>query len=406
MVGKAQELDAVTAGAISLVQEVELVSRGYRISSPLPPISQLEDQGQMKRCERLRRALRKSVDSIVTPYAKAYNYLRDQAVELDLERYHDIYEISRMDIEEVEALAHGGAEDFGDPEALKSLKISLQRLHTSRKLFLCCLLTIPFMNRTRSLSTWTYIVKTIHGLAAISSKAASDIGSILSEETKPPVPLTPLKSPLSPGRERLHAQTRKFAGLAQGTRELQAKLYLLREDCDRAISAPSNDSNEDSSSKLLEQYDAFGVDLKALVQEWENGRTALVAALDRHNDRRISMASSGPGLAHSRSTTPSSLSGLTTAGNSPAEALKILNGEALSAIDSHSSDEEVFEAIAMPRARSMLTRDERIKKMHVDRAKQVERREQADETRRMVKELESVIKLRPAPKRGMRVTSM
>merc|ERR1712144_60869 len=65
---KAQELDSVIAAALTLVQEVELVSRGYRISVPLPPISRLEDRSQSRRCARLRKQLRLCFAEVIPRY--------------------------------------------------------------------------------------------------------------------------------------------------------------------------------------------------------------------------------------------------------------------------------------------------------------------------------------------------
>ena len=75
-----------------------------------------------------------------------------------------------------------------------------------------------------------------------------------------------------------------------------------------------------------------------------------------------------------------------------------------------SENEEVYEAIAMPkqRERSTLTREERIVKMKVERAKRDSVRQEADASTNMLRELESVINLRPRPKTtggGGRVTS-
>jgi uncharacterized protein YhaN len=73
----------------------------------------------------------------------------------------------------------------------------------------------------------------------------------------------------------------------------------------------------------------------------------------------------------------------------------------------------VFEAIALPtRPRSTLTRDERIAKMREEREQKAMARQQMDATRGMMKELETVINLRPRtrtsapPAAGGRVVSM
>lgn len=139
------------------------------------------------------------------------------------------------------------------------------------------------------------------------------------------------------------------------------------------------------------QYESIGIDLKALMQEWEDGKAALALNIDR-NERRISSMSGIISPA-------TSLSGLTSVEEGNAmDALKALNGEARSrsSMDFSSSDaEEVFEAVAMPRQRMPLTREERIVKMKEDRAKRESMKDKAEANTRMLRELESVINLRP-----------
>ena len=139
------------------------------------------------------------------------------------------------------------------------------------------------------------------------------------------------------------------------------------------------------------QYDSIGIDLKALMQEWEDGKAALASNIDR-NERRISSIS---GLL----SPTTSLGGLTAVEEGgAAEALKLLNGEprSRSSIDLSSSDtEEVFEAVAIPRQRSNMSREERISKMKDERIKRESMKSRADANTHMLRELESVINMRP-----------
>jgi hypothetical protein len=83
---------------------------------------------------------------------------------------------------------------------------------------------------------------------------------------------------------------------------------------------------------------------------------------------------------------------------SPSDALRALNGfdtKRSSAEFSSSDMEEVFEAVAIPKPRSTLTREERIVKMKEDRQKRESMRDKAEANTHMLRELESVINLRP-----------
>lgn len=388
MVTNAQSFDSAASAASTLIQAVEVVSRGYRVSSPLPPASRLDGyQNQTRRCARLRRALRSSLDSLLVPHAEAYVSLQPLVVESDLEQYHEIYDLSRGDVDEAEDLSTGKVDDYGDPESLKSLKIKLHKLHNVRKLYLCSLLAIDANISTAPARA--ALTETLQALSNKAAAAASSLDKILSEEERFTLPATP-KHSSTPSRERVRSQIRKFTALSQGLRGLQAKMQILREESDKALN--SSDEVSDLGATLLDEYDAIGSDLKGLIQEWEDGRAALTANIDR-NDRRMSQSSAG--LLSPRSMTPSSLGHMPLIGGSPSGTLKALNGDQTPILDASMSDEEVFEAIALPRQRNTMTREDRIAKMKEDRVRQATGREKVDVSRHMLKELETVIKLRP-----------
>lgn len=174
---------------------------------------------------------------------------------------------------------------------------------------------------------------------------------------------------------------------------MQAKLHLLREESDRALD-DSNDISELGPS-LISQYESIGVDLKELMAAWEEGKAALALGIDR-NEKRLSSMST---LLSPRS----SLSGDTTVddGNA-ADALRALTGESPSGSDANEPLEsattpEVFEAVAQPRQRpkNTLPREERISKMKEEREHKAQARQQMDATKGMLRELETVINLRP-----------
>ena len=342
---------------------------------------------------------------MLTPYADAYQTLRPLAVEVDLERYHDIYEISVSDIQDVTNLSPSSPTAPVPHEDLKTLKITLHKLHILRKLFLCSLLALDANGGKPDFLRWTTATEIMHTLSTKTAESALNLTKILSEEQRFSLPPTP-KYPLTPARERMRAQMRKLTSLSHGIRGLQAKMHILREESDAALDGASDDVST-LGGNLMGQYDSIGADLRALMQEWEEGRLALAVGIDR-NERRVSMRSDG--MLHSRSTTPSSLGGLTAVGGgSPSEALKILSGEGLEGAEKMevpSEDEEVFEAVALPRQRSTLTREERLAKMREERVRAAVLREKADASGNMLKELETVIKLRPRGRTTGRMTSV
>lgn len=391
-VSKAQDFDSASNAAVALIQEVELVSRGYRLSAPLPPISRIEDRSQTRRCVRLRKVLKKSFEEIIPKFVQASSGIKGFSEQLDLERYYDIYDISDLDMSD--ALQGYSESEFDDMESLRALKIAASRLHIMRKMFLCALLSMEAKGDESDFLRWSTVGESLRGLNEAIAESDERLKSILGEEQSFTVPALAVdKGPLSPGRERWRSQLRKLNSLTTGIRGLQAKMTLLREESDRSLNE-ANDLSE-LGPNLMTQFESIGQDLKLLQQAWEDGRAALASGIDR-NEKRLSSIS---GLL-----SPSiSLSGLTTveenSGGSVSDAFKALTGESLDGLDaaSNSGDsEEVFEAVAAPlRPRSLLTRDERIAKMREDRERRSEMKEKADATRGMLKELEMVINLRP-----------
>jgi len=185
-------------------------------------------------------------------------------------------------------------------------------------------------------------------------------------------------------------------------------MQILREESNRSLEDSGDDVTELGGS-LMTQYDSIGADLKSLMQAWETGRAALALNIERQ-ERRVSQASSG-GM---RSPAPS-LGGLTVVDEgSPGEALRALNGEGRSrsslsteSTENSASDEEVFEAIAVPRQRAAtMSREERVLKMQEERARQAVMGEKREANANMMKELESVIGSRPKRLNTQRITSI
>ena len=203
----------------------------------------------------------------------------------------------------------------------------------------------------------------------------------------------------------MRSQMRQFGNLSRGIRGLQAKMRLLRDESNKALDHP--DEVLESVTNVLAQYDSIGADLKVLMQEWEEGRAALALSLDKKEHMR-SLSSASNMIP----TSPTSSLGGTTAvsGGSPPEAFQAFNGisktRSRSSTTTSSSGEEIFEAVALPRQRSTLTREERIAKMQEDRMRQAIVKDKVNANTHMLKELETVIRLRPRGRTTGRLTSI
>ena len=384
----------------------------------MAPVTRIDEDTESRKHTRLRRALQRSFTSLVVAYYQAYERLTPLAVETDLEKYHDIYEISRLEAQDVENLANEPPLTSVEDSSLQSLRIGLRSLHNARRLFFCSLLALDADGSSSDLSRWPTAVNVTDSLTVESTTMTREMDSILKAEegmeirfkleinpliraVAIPAPTTP-EQPLTPGRERIRTRLRKISSLSQGVRGLQAKIHLLREDADKLASNQSQNSVVTAT-----RYNSIGADLKNILDQWEQGQAAFTTDSDSsHHTFSIPLAEG------TRPPSPTvSLGGLTAVDESSLDALAALNGYSSSYRSSSSTansttGDEVFEAVAVPWQRSALSREERITKMREDRVQQAVAKHKAEATSHMLKELETVIKLRPRGRTTGRVTSI
>lgn len=399
-----QAFEISTTSAVSFIQEVELVSKGYRLSTPLTPVSRIEEQGGPRRCARLRKSLHKAYASLIPACVESCDSLRALIDEDDLEKYLEVYDINSLDAKE-SCRADGIEEEGNDPESLKSLRVLGYRAGILRRVTLCSLMALEADGGTPDFYRWRVATDVMEAVGKVIGGSAEKMRQILNETDSIVIPQSPVRSGPSPAREKMRSQVRKISMLSSGIRGLQAKMQILREETNRSIE--QSDDLTDIGPSLMAQYESIGADLKDLMQAWEAGKTSLQSNITKQ-EHRISLASSASGLRSPLS----SISGLTAVeeGGTPADALKALNGDIRSNRSSMattpSDEEQVFEAIAMPRLRSTLTREERIAKMQEDRERQATCRAKRESDTRMLRELQSVINLRPKKDVSARITSI
>ncbi|KAL4763423.1 proliferating cell nuclear antigen, C-terminal domain-containing protein [Aspergillus foveolatus] len=375
LIGNAQGFDSAASASVVFIQEVELVSRGYRMRT------------QVRRCLRLRRIVSECFYSMLDHYIQAQHVLQPLTDRANLAKYYDIYDISQEDLIEVEtALADRETED---QFSLRGLRTLFGRLYLVRKSILCCLLALGADGGGSDIARWSTAIEQMRNLTTVTGQNMQRMTSVLNEEDRAAdVPPSPLPT-ASPGKERLRAQYRKLNLLSQGIRALHAKMHVFKEmstnDLDRT------DTSELEAS-LLAQYESIGSDIRGLLQEWESGKASLMNSLDKDS---VASRSRPPSGLFPVSPTPS-LGGTTAVEGSPSDALRALNGESrpVSGINYSIDDvEEVLEAVALPRnnKRASLTREERIARVKEDRAKQAAARDRMDANTHMLKELEMVV---------------
>ncbi|GAM85954.1 hypothetical protein ANO11243_039640 [Dothideomycetidae sp. 11243] len=319
----------------------------------------------------------------------------------DYDKFIDIYDIPREGIEQSVSVQ---AVDASDLESSGVLRVMGWRVSILRRAVLCSLLSLEADGDARDYSRWRSAADRMNKLCKETKINAGRILESLESLEDLALPSTPTPSS-KPTNERLRTQVRKISNLSSGIKALQAKMTLLREESNVAISRA--DDLTDLGPSLMSQYESIGADIQTLLREWESGKAALSANIVKH-ERRISLATSpiirSPGL----SSTFGVLSELSSVGEGgPADALVSLSGDtSLSQRESSSprssmpatpSDEEIFEAIALPKRRNSLSREDRIRLMNEERVKAEERKSQRESGLNMIRELRSVINLRKKP---------
>lgn len=348
----------------------------------------------------------------ITHCVNAHNAMQVFVRETDLQRYHDIYGVSIQDYADAIAFANKTAEEAQD--SLKELRF-LFRLHfIARKVFLCDLLALHSGSTWQNILQWRKTLQLLQDLDLSFSQIVETLRSAVANEAfidvAPNTTLDDTDNSLirdaettTPQRLHTKAQLRRFEAVANAIHSLNAKVRLLKDD----ISAPVMKGEEATfSATLTRHYEHLGGELRNALVEWEKGRNTMFLNVGLESENRLSRASS---IRSPASPSPSSLGGMTVVDGGPAEAFKLLSGDERSTFDGVGPDEEVFEAVAMPRKRrswAPMSREEKLNRLQEERRKRATMQEQADNTTNMLRELQMVIKHRPQARSASRITSI
>ncbi|KAI5861728.1 Mysoin-binding motif of peroxisomes-domain-containing protein [Durotheca rogersii] len=391
-----REYDCANSAALNFIMEVELVARGYRLSTPIPPISRLENNGQNVKCQQLRAALRTSLTEVISKYYHTAFTVWAFAEQTELLQLQSQYQFTVADV--VERFEVFSRTDAHDAEKLQPLKDAAFLFHDIRKMFLSGLLALHTVGNSSDRVRFTTILESFQELNVVTRQAYARVRDILADNDFQ-LPKTP-RSPEPPGQDRWRHQVRRLNSMTMNIRSVQAKLHLLREESSKALNEADDISNiSDLGPLFMAQYESIGQDLRDLMEAWQTGKSSLASGIDR-NEKRLS--SVGSMLMSPAST----LSGRTIAEEDEnsqdeqepgvADALRKLNGDSSPTRELVISIEpEVFEAISLPKPRSLLTREERIIRMREDRKSKDIARAKAEAHRGMMRELQGVLDRKP-----------
>ena len=103
-------------------------------------------------------------------------------MEIDLEKYFDIYEISRIDLQDAEVIATADLSEMETADTLQDLKIGLQKLHVVRKIFLCTLLALNADGGQADFRRWATASEEMGAMSSTVAKTVFDMDEVLGDE--------------------------------------------------------------------------------------------------------------------------------------------------------------------------------------------------------------------------------
>lgn len=187
-------------------------------------------------------------------------------------------------------------------------------------------------------------------------------------------------------------------------RTLHAKLQIMRSE---AAKLASLSPAKLSSPSFRDEYIALGNEISNLRQTWGEGLSAVndgvTATLRSASEESPTIVvKTTAELEENRSSSADGLGlGLLGPRLPASPPLSIASGDEVhgdgrGATTPQTEDREVFEAVALPMRRISLSRDQRIIKMQEERERLAKVREKRDTSTNMIRELQSVISLRPS----------
>ncbi|KAH8675798.1 Mysoin-binding motif of peroxisomes-domain-containing protein [Xylariales sp. PMI_506] len=416
------EFDQVIGSAVSFVMEVELISRGYRLSLPVPPVSRMENADQRLRSRGMRKALIENLTPVIKQYYQGAREIREFPDPAELKMNDDTKQLDPVQIEQAMTEFLNMDPSSKDAQKTAHLQKAYRLSRDTRKLFLVGLMSITTQGKRPDLLRFTKTLQALRDCNRETIAACYRMKSILSGDAD----YAKLEStaPMSPRHGRWKVQIQRVADMTMTIRGLQAKMAILLDES--TVALDKADDISELGPLFLSQYDSVGKDLKDLMESWEIDKKNLIRTI-ADNQRRKSGNSqwsgspgplliSSPTPAQSPETIASPIS-LTEPvemasiledndeGMGPEDAIRRLDGEIplrsevmggspITPEALKAKLEESYEAIATPRPKSMLSRRERLEKMQEERAAKEAARDRALQQNRIMGELRDVLKSR------------
>lgn len=169
-VDTSQHFDITINKTLSLIQEVELISRGYLLSSPLPPITRIEANSQSRRCKMLRLLLSTLLSQAFLSYNRTFSLLQTFYSKREFDTLQIMYNLPNS--QDFDFLPSYFKEDHSD--GLPYLKALFYTIHEKRRQCLVSLLSMS-TSSLKNISSWTCIIDQLKNLSDMMSNFDNEI---------------------------------------------------------------------------------------------------------------------------------------------------------------------------------------------------------------------------------------
>ena len=151
-------------------------------STPIPPISRLEHNGQNGKCLTIRNALRTSLAEVTTKYYQVAFTIWGIAEQTELLQLQSQYQFTVADV--LERFDHFSKSASQDGEKLQSLKDTAFLFHDIRKVFLSGLLALHTAGSDSDRHRITTVMEAFKELNVVTRHAYGQVRNVLAENDR------------------------------------------------------------------------------------------------------------------------------------------------------------------------------------------------------------------------------
>ncbi|KAG1293097.1 hypothetical protein G6F66_006390 [Rhizopus arrhizus] len=355
------------------IQEIELVSRGYRLSTPLSPISRIEQNSKKRKCVHLRNRLASVLRRAFIVHEQGIIDLVDV---IDKQHLLGLYEMYNVD--SMASLSGVESSDDDDTFSLDQLKQLTQAMHLKRRE---CMVHFLALGVDIDKNGWKVVNDILSQFLKEFEAFTNEMVEALDAEFYKPI--NEFDSKTNKFQDsRLKLFVHRLSSLEQELRTIEAKIYL----CNEGVRQLNSESTQETKEKLMSDYMTVQKGFENMLLEWENGKEALQSYLELPSEiaTREKVVAAAPAVEEQDIQEETEGKGI------------ILDSEDVADILNLPSKASVYEAIAgvvekNGKERPKKSRNERIEEMKVRRAQEAEQRAKRMDSETMVHELKSVL---------------